>query len=502
MRHAPRLLVGTILLLALVLLNGEPFLYFDTASYLSRPDKAVRLLGEAAGLGQVPPTGAAPAAAAAGEGGAAAGYVVGGRSIFYGAAAWLAAALGAPAAMAALQAALTVGALSVLWDLGPRLPLPGFGAAVLALGLLTPAGFFAGLLTPDAFAPLTIVAVALLLCAWPSLGRAARLFVSALVLFGALSHTSHLLVAAAMTAAGGAALLLPVARGALSARGLAAAAGALVLAVAASWSVDAVAKRLTGLDVIARPHLTAHLVDGGPGAAWVARRCDDAGGPFAVCAYADRLPTDWIAFLFARAPEMGVFAAEDVPPGPRRALSEEDAAFALAVLRADPGGTLAFLAGDALRQVGRVRYDAVPLTGAPLRARAAAFPFGIADGTGGRVASSPAALHLLSDAAEVTAAAGAALLLTGLALLARAPEGAGAHRALLWTGGAVLLGVLLNAAICGALASPYDRFQSRVVPLLPAMALPVWLVLARLPSRARPAAANEGERIPGERFSE
>jgi hypothetical protein len=37
-------------------------------------------------------------------------------------------------------------------------------------------------------------------------------------------------------------------------------------------------------------------------------------------------------------------------------------------------------------------------------------------------------------------------------------------------GAVVLLGILANALICGVLASPYDRFQARVIWLLPLMA--------------------------------
>ena len=496
MHQSARIPIGTILLLAPMFANGEVFLYFDTASYLSRPDKAVGVLGEATGLwtsGAPPATGAARAAGAAVAAGGPADHVIGGRSVFYGMGAWLAAAAGAIEAVAVMQAAVTVAALSLLWDLLPERSTLAFCAAVLALAVLTPAGFFAALVTPDAFAPLVILGTALLACAWGALGRGARLFLAALLLFGLLSHTSHVLVAAGMVAAGAAlAALWPAARGAISGRGLAAGAGAICLAVGASVAVEAAAKRLTGLDVIARPHLTAHLVDGGPGVGWIARHCGPAGGagPFAVCAFADRLPADWIAFLFARSPESGVFVAADTGPAARRALSEEDAAFALAVLRDEPAGTAAFLAADALRQVAAVRFDDVPLAGEALLTRAGHFPFGIADGTGGRIGASPAALDRMSAAAEVSALVGAVALAAGLALLSRAPDRGAPGAALLWVGAAVVLGVLLNAAVCGALASPYDRFQSRVIFLVPALAVVVWTALLRVPSgpfRAAPA---------------
>jgi len=38
----------------------------------------------------------------------------------------------------------------------------------------------------------------------------------------------------------------------------------------------------------------------------------------------------------------------------------------------------------------------------------------------------------------------------------------------------LLLGLFLNALICGVLASPYGRFQARIIWLLPVLAALVW----------------------------
>lgn len=493
MQHIIRVSLGTILLLVPLLANGEAFLYFDTASYLSRPGKVIRLIEAALGIGR---PGAADAvwieAVGAGASGPAADFVVGGRSVFYGAAAWLAAASGHMAILAVLQAAATAAVLSLLWSLLPRPATGWFLAMVAALAVLTPAGFFAALITPDAFAPLVILAAALLACAWPAYGAGARTFLVAVLAFGLLSHTSHLLVASCMVAAGAAmAGISSAARAALAGRGLVYCAGAICFAGAASVAVDMAAKRLTGFDVISRPHLTAHLVDDGPGSAWTARHCEvdgaaagtSPGGSFAVCAFADRLPADWITFLFSRSPANGAFAADDASLALRRALSEQDLTFALTVLRDAPIATASFLAADAAEQLVAVRYDDVPLTGSALRERAGQFPFGIADGTGGRLAASPGTLAALNDVVEVVAAASAAALAGGLILLGRARRSGIPRRALLWVAGAVLLGVVLNAAVCGALASPYDRFQSRVIFLIPALAAVVWAYCALNPVR-------------------
>ena len=495
MARASVLLVGTALMLLPVLLNGGPFLYFDTASYLSRPDKAIGLLIEALGgyrlslfasIGAFDGAGFADLTPEAHP-----DYLVGGRSVFYGVVVWVSAAAGRPEVMTVVQAAATVTVLRLVWDLLPdqgtsRRTEAGFLMTIGLLAWATPAGFFAGLLMPDVFAPLAILAVALLVCAWTNVGRATRLGLVLLLAFSLATHTTHLLVAIGTIGIGTVLrLAVPAARRCLSARGLACCLGAAGAAIAAGLTADIAAKELTGADMISRPHLTAHLVDHGPGALWVARNCPGAGRTegegemMAVCAFRDRIPTDWIAFLFSESPERGAFEATDAAPDLRRALSEEDLAFALAVLRDDPVRTAGFLIEDFLKQLVSVRYADVPLAGKALQDRIHVFPASLAEDGGGRIAADTVLLSALSDVSEVTAAAGALALLLGFIVLLRNPEAAGRSVPLLWVSGTVVLGVVLNAAVCGMLASPYDRFQSRVIFLIPAFAVVIWSALLR-----------------------
>jgi hypothetical protein len=70
-----------------------------------------------------------------------------------------------------------------------------------------------------------------------------------------------------------------------------------------------------------------------------------------------------------------------------------------------------------------------------------------------------------------------ALPLLALVMVALWRSRAPAARAFLWFAILVLIGVVGNGLICGVLASPYDRFQSRViwlVPLLAMYAVAVW----------------------------
>ncbi len=75
-------------------------------------------------------------------------------------------------------------------------------------------------------------------------------------------------------------------------------------------------------------------------------------------------------------------------------------------------------------------------------------------------------------------------------LLRRRPQLGESERRLLAVVTFLVLAVVVNAAVCGALSAPAPRYQSRVVALVP---LAAWLVVAGLGWRRRraiEAAAN------------
>ncbi len=78
-------------------------------------------------------------------------------------------------------------------------------AIMAGMALLTSLPWFASYLMPDLYAGLMILAVALAAFAWPALTRVERSAVLALYLLSITFHSSHLLLAVALAAAGGAA---------------------------------------------------------------------------------------------------------------------------------------------------------------------------------------------------------------------------------------------------------------------------------------------------------
>ena len=153
---------------------------------------------------------------------------------------------------------------------------------------------------------------------------------TAMTVFAAMAHNSHVLIIAGVMAAGAglwlgrSALRLGDAdpRPALGVGGAAIACG-----VAGAMLFSAMVRHSVGAAPITPPFLTARVVADGPGRLYVREHCWDH--PFAVCAFADRLAgTDTDGFLWDENPRTGVFAV--ATPEQRRALATEQGRFALA----------------------------------------------------------------------------------------------------------------------------------------------------------------------------
>ena len=460
------LVLAVALALALpAILNGVVFLYPDSASYLAQGQAAVAaVFGVSDNVVMLPPALHAAAEAAAEPGDAP--LVVGGRSIYYGLFAYVAYASSGGWLLLAVQA------LAVAWPLVlltlrllPTerarwvLPLIGFG-----LAMLTPAGLFVGLVMPDIWLPAMLLALAVL-ATKTSNGPAVMVGMTAIVAFAAMAHTSHLLVALSGLA------LMALAKIAsrrswstLTAPMLAGSVG-VVCAVAGGAAFSAMVERTYGAPPISRPHLTAHLIDLGPGMATIERACAEPGaepsGDLAVCAAADRLPQPWTKFLFE--PTEGVF--EPATAAGKRALAEQDLRFALLTLRHAPFETVGGLAHDAMAQLWHVSVATVPTTATREDDLVHRFP----DDLVARTQASR--LYAWSDGPALLTRAGQATSVAAFLVLGAAGLSAVVARsklpAPLVTAIAVLVaGVVLNASICGALASPYGRFQARLVWLL------------------------------------
>lgn len=460
-------LVAAALLALPAIINRAPVYYEDTEAYLSRPatvlfDAAPRLFGtewvKPAKLKQWDAAEASPSA----ESTAVQAWYAG-RSVYWGVAAYAAVFAFGVWGLVAMNAILAGAVLAIAWHrCFDRLPPLLFPAVTLALAFASSLGVTVAMAMPDLLAALLIVGIALLATCWSRLLPIDRVVLVVVSIFAVLSHDTHLAIAALLlpfalllgwlTRGGGARerlaqsmlLAVPVAAGL---------AGMLVFTAVAEWR--------TGAPPIRFPHLTAHVAGLDVGARYVREHCGRA--EFAVCGYADRLPVKWTDFLFDDSPTSGVYAV--APPLVQRRLADEQYGFALAVARKYPGPFAAAMFAEGARQIGTfdlAEYDQ-RRNG---RFYAAHFPPRVAAQVRETMLwRHPGALRWLQAlnwglTLTATLSIGA-LLVLHLAGVARLPD-----RAALFVS-ALIVGLLVNAFVCGILASPLGRFQARVVWLIP-----------------------------------
>ncbi len=338
----------------------------------------------------------------------------------------------------------------------------------------TAAPWFASLLMPDIFAPVTVLCVFLLAYA-DRLSRLERGWALMLGAFAIAVHLSHLIVAAACV---GAVLLLRPRRVPICAAPLGLALGLLLVT---NW----VGNGVLGVSPFGSIFALARLQADGPGADYLRSACPAAG--YRLCAWAGALPMDSDAFLWD--PDGPVWGNDSGPT----LIAAETAVIVRQTVQAYPLAVLELGAGNTLRQLRRVQVgdafgpDYLDVTVLP-RLR--------------KFLPAAEVARFIASLQERGALPGAAARFAGLhlALLAAGGMATFVLLALAWrrrdtamTGFAaiVLAGVLANACATGALSGPHDRYQARIawlVLLPPALAMVNARGLRRV--RARSAGAS------------
>lgn len=480
--------------------NGQPLFYPDTPTYLRGAEMGAARI---AGPHRLAPWVAAAAAPSTQAGTAAMAtpgltsvndkVVLAGRSVYYGAllyASHLAGSLWWTVAVQALCVAWVLHLLLVrLWGLGT----PAYLGHVAVLAATTPLAVFTGLLMPDVFAGLAVLAVAMLAVYWRRLSGPERAGLAGLLLFALAGHASHVALAAALLAAALALRLLRRGWQHLAMPALGTVAVCIAAAVAAEWAFAHAVTRAVGAPPLRLPHLTARLVDRGPGTDYLRTHCPPAPAgtsapagalPYAACAFTANCPTAWTDFLFSTDSRHGAFALADAAT--KRRLSTEQWALAMQVIRHDPVGVLRGVALDVLRQMADFRVDVWGYGPRELAMYAGRIPDTLFESM---KASRGNGTTAFNDAfTALTYASTLAALVLALHATRRRRLGAPAvlpHR-MAQVAVLSLTGLAANALVCAALASPMDRFQARLAWL------PALLALAALAHawRRRLAAAR------------
>lgn len=430
-------LINTCLLMIPFTLSWEMFYYFDSGSYYLNGSHFVIPAAKVL-LGQDPLDFAWWQETT----------LYGARSPAYGAFVFLARTLNLPILLALLQASAGAWMITSLFR---HLFPSGFGLAsvltVAAMLVISPLGIFTNLMMPDIWAGIGVGVIALLVVFWPRLSWWEVLLSCLIVGVSTEFHKSHMLLYLTLAICGFGLLIWPGIRAHLSGKALVMVFASTVLGALFMVPVDRFMRALPGLEILDIPHLTAHLNDGGPGVLFARTRCDDAA--FELCKHSELVDYDWIEFMF----RSGLTKEE------RIAMGSEDLDFFLQTFKSYPIQTGLFLLRDGLAQLVSIDTSDITLTNRFTRYLSTLDLSQRNHIERSIFFDNPEYLDYLE---WVTVASS----LIGLGIVARlwwrgALTGPAAMVVLICLGG-----VLLNGLICGSAASPYGRFQVRIVWLI------------------------------------
>jgi hypothetical protein len=385
------------------------------------------------------------------------------RSVYYGALAFAGYLLSDFWATSFIQAYLVAVPAALLFLTCLGLSRAAYYLAILAISLLSTAGIFSALMMPDIFAGISILSAALLFVYWSDLRTFDRIFLGCTIAFAALCHGTIIAVLTALIALMAALSFLvpPVRRGRAA---IAVCLAALIVGVAGMSAYDKALGVAAGHKPIVMPHILASLIYKGPGYAYLVAKCpvDD----LVICNYVSKLPQYPDDFMGADC-KNGVYATADLPTQIR--LSEEQTRFAVGVLKFDPVGVAASFLKAGLEQAGFFPVESLKVLTKEMNYFNRRFPPDVAAKIeNSKIARSPRWMDVVTIATYVTAVASMVVIAYFLFVLARTDI---ETRRLSIFNLVVLYAIIVNAFVCGDINTPVDRYQARVIWLLPLLAL-------------------------------
>ena len=473
------------------LVNGQAFFFpSDSTNYIRAADMAVYLASgktvstewtarHQATVADGTRAAAGPATSVNSLG---SGQVMSGRSPYIGALMYLGYVTSDFWAFVAMQALVAYGLIILaLRTVGVTSTKAVVGVVVLLAGT-TALPTYNSTLLADAFSAFGIVSFALL----ASNGRFSRwelaFLYGVLAVFG-VSHLTHAWMMTGMVAVLAISRwrrwIAPVPKQAWIAGAATIAAGILSVQVT-SLVVQAAFGRGTQL----LPLLTARVIADGPGKAFIDSGCD--GRRFQICRVNIGEPGSDPAILFGLKRSTGAYMLATLEE--RRRMSEEDLAFAFAVLKFDPLGQIAMSVRNSVRQLLWIDYDGLnqgcwekadcwdslpPREVAKLKTTPS-----------GRNAWPQAAMNALLYAVVILSLAIIPFAYRRIKKVA--PERAATVRMWMLVGFA---GMLVSCVLGGAVADPQYRYQGRLIWMVPFLAAMLVLMARRRqgPESERPA---------------
>lgn len=479
------LVLLSLILMWPALLNGTPFIFPDTSSYLREADAAIyHLTGHASEWSEIiqndPPKieNAAPAKAASVE------YqssfhknVLLGRTIYYGFFIYIGVFLGSLWIPIALQAVAT-GIVIVGWTklfIDPAKNPQNFTLTVVAVNvcaLLTSLPYYISILMPDIFSGLIVLACPVLVVSWQKETIGWRLLWLCLLIFSALAHGSNILILIVLA-------VLALAIAPLFRRPLPWAAAAIMVIAALTGFVGEVAfkaavQHTIGREALRPPFLSARLIADGPGTAFLKETCPASG--FTYCKYQNRITPFSDNILWSEEESNGIFSA--TTPAIQAQIASEEMRFVREVFFRYPVWTLRTVMENAAEQSVSGGLSEFNLPFDRDRLVASKFPKNTIEAlmaSRGQHGDMPIGLY------KVYAPV---LILLSLGLLG-STWFRSSLRPYRYPAALVIAGVFANALICGAMSGAHERYQDRViwVPIL-------WAVLLIM-TRAGPVRSAE-----------
>ncbi len=327
----------------------------------------------------------------------------------------------------------------------------------LLLSLLTSLSWFVCLIMPDILGPLLYLCIYLLVFARESLSRVERLAVMLIAWWAVTSHMTHLMLATGTCIL--LALLLIFLRKSMRPRwrGVSEVALIVMLAAGAQLALHAYLYGEPSLDTDRPPYLMARVIADGPGRRYLEEHCGEV--KFAICGRLQDLPDNSDDFIWA---DSGIWQSASDETAKR--LRQEEIPFVLATLRAYPREQISKSAANFWEQLTTFGFE-LDANDWILKQFDSVVPGERSRYLQSRLAQNaiPFDFFMLVHGWTVIAS----LVVIGLFIprmwRRRPPR-------LLGLGGVIVFTVVANAFVTGVLSMVEDRYQSRVVWLVPLLA--------------------------------
>lgn len=458
------------------LFNGQSIFFYDSIGYLRGGMQASRvffgletawteaMLGNAGtSSGNTPET--------ASIGNYTDGYISTARSVYYGLMLFLSEYAGGLWLSILIQGLLVTGSVLMALQLTSGYCPYGFPLVLIGLGLFTPLSFFINYLMPDAFAGVAVLSVSALLVYYERMPNWMRLGWIALLVLSMAFHLSHIAVAMLLAIPGIFAVHILGKKSRWKLSGVFT--GVMFVGIMSQIALYSTVEFVYGHKPSQPPFLMSRVIADGPGYRYLLATCPSNG--FKICSFLQNLPAGNDEFLWSKDPKAGIYGTAS--PGVRRELEHEQLAFVIEVIRFD-------FAGQMLASV-RGFWKQLSLFGIGEFVYTDSLRLMVLENVPPNVGVEFENSRLYRDEfplSKVNVAFTACFLLSALVLLWWGRSVALGYRNLDAAGKLqstffvfVVSGFILNAMVTGMLSTPHDRYQSRIVWLIPLLAAIVFL---------------------------